>query len=392
MTRLIKSCLAAAVLLTAPGCAGMIQEGSMSGSVRGSYSSGGPAVDEGYFYAQLSPYGRWFEQPGYGWCWVPNDVPYGWRPYSNGYWVYTDFGWTWNSNDPWGWATCHYGRWFDDPTWGWSWVPGTEWGPAWVAWRESDDWVGWCPLPPDAGWNVSVGLSFSSGGSDRLPSDDWCFVDRRRVFDRNIRAQLLPIGRNVTLIERTRDATRFESRDGRPVNNGVDVAVVERATGRGAPRYKVVDSNAPGRSGSSAGNGTVAFFKPSLRPAPPRSAPPEDARQEPPGRTMPRAPVFQQQRDAEQRRVDAWVQGERQRLEREQKQEELQAPARGESQADMQRRHEAEKRAFEARAQRERQLAEHKVAKRFTKGGRSHGQNAQDNRDDDREKDKRKPR
>jgi hypothetical protein len=33
---------------------------------------------------------------------------------------------------------------------GWVWVPGSEWAPAWVSWRESDDYIGWAPLPPEA--------------------------------------------------------------------------------------------------------------------------------------------------------------------------------------------------------------------------------------------------
>ena len=48
----------------------------------------------------------------YGWSWTPYDVPIDWRPYSVGRWVYTDDGWTWMSQEPWGWATYHYGRWY----------------------------------------------------------------------------------------------------------------------------------------------------------------------------------------------------------------------------------------------------------------------------------------
>ena len=34
-----------------------------------------------------------------------------WRPYADGYWAYTDSGWTWVSYEDFGWATYHYGRW-----------------------------------------------------------------------------------------------------------------------------------------------------------------------------------------------------------------------------------------------------------------------------------------
>ena len=39
---------------------------------------------------------------------------------------------------------------------GWYWVPGYEWAPAWVAWRNNNDYYGWAPLSP--GLNVSVGI------------------------------------------------------------------------------------------------------------------------------------------------------------------------------------------------------------------------------------------
>src|SRR5207245_161040 len=66
-----------------------------------------------------------------------------WRPYTDGHWVYTDVGWTWVSEEPFGWATYHYGRWTRLRNIGWVWVPGDEWAPAWVSWRKSSDYVGW---------------------------------------------------------------------------------------------------------------------------------------------------------------------------------------------------------------------------------------------------------
>src|SRR6266478_5888600 len=103
------------------------------------------SVNVSLFYNTLSPYGRWIDDEPYGRCWVPAHVSRGWRPYSDGYWVYTDYGWAWETSEPFGWATYHYGRWVYDPYEGWVWVPGTVWAPAWVAWRADDDWVGWAP-------------------------------------------------------------------------------------------------------------------------------------------------------------------------------------------------------------------------------------------------------
>ena len=88
------------------------------------------------FYDDLAPYGRWVYVSGPGWVWSPYNTPAGWQPYQMGHWVYTDYGWTWASDESFGWAVYHYGRWNYDPSYGWVWAPGTEWGPAWVAWHE----------------------------------------------------------------------------------------------------------------------------------------------------------------------------------------------------------------------------------------------------------------
>ena len=101
------------------------------------------------FYEGLSPYGSWIDIAEYGYSWQPylaSDP--GWKPYRDGCWTWTDHGWAWNSNEPFGWATYHYGRWVDLNHVGWVWVPGFEWAPAWVSWRQAPDHVGWAPLPP----------------------------------------------------------------------------------------------------------------------------------------------------------------------------------------------------------------------------------------------------
>src|SRR5436305_10974693 len=102
--------------------------------------SGRASVDVGFFYDDLASYGNWIDRPSYGWVWTPRAVATTWRPYQDGHWAWTDEGWVWISDEPYGWATYHYGRWYDDPEIGWSWVPGDTWGPAWVSWEASSDY------------------------------------------------------------------------------------------------------------------------------------------------------------------------------------------------------------------------------------------------------------
>ncbi len=135
-----------------------------------------PTPDLGYFQQQLSPYGTWVTVPGYGLCWEPAVWP-GWRPYyDGGHWEYTDAGYFWQSDYPWGDIAFHYGRWAYvnlgvAPCW--VWVPGYDYAPAWVVWRhdDADGYVGWAPLPPGAvfvngDWffhGARVGVDFDFG-------------------------------------------------------------------------------------------------------------------------------------------------------------------------------------------------------------------------------------
>ena len=98
------------------------------------------------FYEPLTPYGEWVVVGSYGRCWRPGHVARDWRPYCNGNWQRTDAGWYWVSDEPWAWATYHYGRWDFTDQYGWYWVPQTEWAPAWVSWHSGGGYIGWAPL------------------------------------------------------------------------------------------------------------------------------------------------------------------------------------------------------------------------------------------------------
>ncbi len=120
----------------------------------------GASADMAYFYQELSPYGRWVLGEDRQWYWQPAvalSTP-SWRPYwDNGHWLYTNDGWYWSSDYPWGWAAFHYGRWNLHPHFGWVWAPDRVWAPAWVVWRSGGDYCGWAPLPPGAYWDSPGG-------------------------------------------------------------------------------------------------------------------------------------------------------------------------------------------------------------------------------------------
>ena len=115
------------------------------------FQSGRADVSVNFFYDNLNG-GNWYQVADYGYVWQPDAATSAdWRPYTDGYWTYTDVGWTWVSYEDFGWATYHYGRWCKVKYGcGWSWIPGRVWGPAWVSFRYGGDYVGWAPLPPEA--------------------------------------------------------------------------------------------------------------------------------------------------------------------------------------------------------------------------------------------------
>lgn len=195
------------------------------------------------FYDDLAPYGRWVFVSGPGWVWSPYSVQADWRPYRLGHWVFTDYGWTWASDEEWGWAVYHYGRWHLDSNHGWVWVPGTEWGPAWVAWHEGGGYVGWAPLPWQVRFSAEVGLDWG-GVSVTIAPSWWCFASARHLVDPGLRTHIVPPARNVNLIRVTQNVTSYTYIDNRVFNQGVKVEKIGRAVGHTIPRYRVADTDA----------------------------------------------------------------------------------------------------------------------------------------------------
>jgi DNA segregation ATPase FtsK/SpoIIIE-like protein len=180
------------------------------------------------FYDSLSPDGDWVELEEYGYCWRPF-VDDQWRPYTDGQWVYTDAGYTWLSNEPWGWATYHYGRWTKVKNWGWVWVPGYEWGPAWVSWRTNDDYIGWAALPPEAVWEPSTGFSVFVDIDYGIGPDWYAFCPVTYFCAPRLRTVCLPWRNNITIINNTVNITKIRNvNNGIIFNDGPDINIINR--------------------------------------------------------------------------------------------------------------------------------------------------------------------
>jgi hypothetical protein len=215
-------------------------------------ASGGVTIS--FFFDELSPHGDWVSAENYGRCWHPRGLHRDWQPYLNGEWVYTDWGWTWVSYDPWGGDTYHYGTWAFSRAYGWIWIPGTIWAPAWVTWYVGDDNIGWAPVPP----SFSIGASGYSGSPITVSRSSYVFVPATQFAGVNAGTVRVPVAQNVQLIARTKPVTRFALAGGVLTSSGPTIAHVERATqrkiarvGAGDARTKAVAFDAGRRGGHS---------------------------------------------------------------------------------------------------------------------------------------------
>jgi hypothetical protein len=217
-------------------------------------------VSVDFFYNNLSG-GNWIEVADYGYGWQPdvavNDP--NWRPYADGYWAYTDDGWTWVSYEDFGWATYHYGRWARLADTGWLWFPGSDldWGPAWVSWRTGGDYVGWAPLPPRGPGIVYEGQPIGARVDIEfdIGPEYYNFIDARFIGEPVLRDRIFAPSQNVTYINRTVNVTNISVQNNVVYNYGPDYNVLSARSSRPIQRLKLerqpgADFSAAARSGA----------------------------------------------------------------------------------------------------------------------------------------------
>jgi len=219
----------------------------------------GDDVSIDLFYNNLSG-GNWIEAGDYGYGWQPdvavNDS--NWRPYADGYWAYTDDGWTWVSYEDFGWATYHYGRWARLSDQGWVWFPGSDldWGPAWVSWRTGGDYVGWAPLPPRGPGIVYEGQPIGSQVDVEFDIGPayYNFIDARFIGEPVLRDRIFAPSQNVTYINQTVNVTNITVQNNVVYNYGPDYNTLSARSSRPIQRLKLerqanVNLSAAARSG-----------------------------------------------------------------------------------------------------------------------------------------------
>ena len=277
------------------------------------------------FETELAPYGRWLVLNDYGRCWRPAITVPNWRPYVDGCWEWSSMGWTWQSNEPFGGIVYHYGRWVNVRVHGWVWVPGHDWAPAWVAWRQSSDYVGWAPLPPDRG--AFAGVYRDCDSSYGLGPSNYVFITLNHFIQPSYTAVCAPVTRNTGIFQRSVNVTQIVRQGGQAhgrvfVHHGGPPRVqIEQACARPAPEARPVDRprlmwhprgdsrpdradrlQAPVIAERPAGRPPAVEIRPALSPSPRQEIPPAPEA----GRTMGeererRGPMISQSRHSERR-------------------------------------------------------------------------------------------
>ena len=183
-------------------------------------------VSIGYFYTELSPYGKWIEIDHGVVVWRPANSFSRWSPYSSGTWVWTNYGWYWDSYEPFGHVVYHYGRWYFDDYYGWLWLPDYVWAPAWVEWRYDDFYIGWAPMHPYATYSISFGIRFTK--SYYVKYSNWHYVRYAHFFNPNVNNYFIADNVKYRIHSNTKYRSNYEYRNSGVYNRGIDPSVIER--------------------------------------------------------------------------------------------------------------------------------------------------------------------
>lgn len=184
----------------------------------------------GSFYSHLAPHGVWMQFDDGLVVWRPTIMRRGWAPYSVGRWIWTEYGWYWDSYESFGYITYHYGRWFYDDYYGWIWIPDYDWAPSWVEWRYDNDYIGWAPLPPYAVFSMNIGIHFTINYV--TPYNHWHFVKYNYVCDPYVYNHYVGSKYKYRIYSNTKYRNDYHYSDGRIINRGVDVNEVRTRSGQ----------------------------------------------------------------------------------------------------------------------------------------------------------------
>jgi hypothetical protein len=227
-------------------------------------------VDIKIFFDPLAKHGVWVKHSKFRYVFCPR-VDAKWRPYSNGHWIYLKkYGWYFASDEPFAWAVYHYGRWFKDQRIGWCWVPGNAWAGAWVAWRRSNDFIGWAPLEPSReGFAIDVDINTAEP-----PQPDWIFVPPKRFLEPKLTVVVQFGDEHPDAFQKTEFVGPVVVQNNIVVNNIIDVNFIQQQTNTKIVEVEPKPVDNPDQTAADASGNTIALFAPQIAPPKQDEAPP----------------------------------------------------------------------------------------------------------------------
>jgi hypothetical protein len=160
------------------------------------------------------------------------------KPYSNGQWINTEDGWYFKAPTPAEEITSHYGRWTQNDRLGWLWVPGRVWSPAWVDWRENDDYVAWTPVPPHV---------YLSGSTLNVPAIDdenkYVIIEKKNFTEPQLYKYMYLENKNKIMIKEMKKVDGVMIVNRTVINKGPEVSVIEKKTGKTIEKVKLNKSD-----------------------------------------------------------------------------------------------------------------------------------------------------
>lgn len=180
-------------------------------------------------------------------------------PYNNGQWMYTDEGWYFKANTPQEELTSHYGRWTQDEELGWIWLPGKTYSPAWVDWRQNDDYVAWAPVPP------GKYIENDAVKIDDINENRYTIVEKKHLIEPSVykyRYQYVE-NKNKIMIKEMTKTDGIIIKDKKVINKGPDVTDIEKKSGKKIEQIKINKVNKKEDAGLK-GN-SINVFVPELK-------------------------------------------------------------------------------------------------------------------------------
>lgn len=155
-------------------------------------------------------------------------------PYSNGQWVNSDAGWYFKAPTPVEETVSHYGRWVNSDG-DWLWVPGRVWSPAWVDWKQNDEFVSWAPLPPSS-YIVNNIIT-----PPVIDDNNYVIVDRKYFLEPKIYTYYNPTytDGNKVLVSDLNRTDGIVVVNNTIINRGPDVNIIEKIYGKKLEMVKI---------------------------------------------------------------------------------------------------------------------------------------------------------